>query len=93
METRNGLITFFIFVLLSAFTFVFCYDALALQNTTYGVLAMIGFVVVIAASFFNGITASQNGEALAIWFNTLAVVVSIIFVWFLTRCGTAFAWW
>lgn len=93
METRNGLITFFIFVLLSVFTFVFCLDALAIPNTTYGILAMIGYVVVITASLFNGFTAKQNGEALAIWFNTWAIVVSIVFVWFLTRCGTAFAWW
>jgi hypothetical protein len=93
METRNGLITFGIFVLLSVFTFVFCLDALAIPNMTYGVLALIGFVVVVAASFFNGFTSSKNGEALGIWFNSWAVVVSIVFVWYLTRCGTAFKWW
>jgi len=93
METRNGLITFGIFVLLFAFTFVFCLDALAIPNTTYGVLALIGFVVCIATSLFNGFTAHQNGEALAVWFNSYAVIVSIVFVWYLTRCGTAFQWW
>jgi hypothetical protein len=93
METRNGLITFGIFVLLAVFTFVFCLDALALPNTTYGVLAMIGYVVCIAASLFNGFTSRQNGEALATWFNSYAVVISIVFVWYLTRCGTAFKWW
>jgi hypothetical protein len=93
METRNGLITFFIFVLLSVFTFVFCLDALAIPNMTYGILALIGFVAVIATSLFNGFTAKQNGEALAVWFNSWAVIVSIVFVWYLTRCGTAFAWW
>ena len=93
METRNGLLTFGIFVLLSVFTFVFCLDALAVPNTTYGVLALIGYVVVIAAAFFSGFTARKNGEALGVWFNSWAVVVSIVFVWYLTRVGTAFKWW
>jgi hypothetical protein len=93
METRNGLLTFGIFVLLFAFTFVFCLDALSASNNTYGVLALIGFVVCIAASLFNGYTARQNGEALAVWFTSYAVVVSIVFVWYLTRVGTAFKYW
>ena len=93
METRNGLITFFIFVLLSVFTFVFCLDAIALPNMEYGILALIGYVVVISASLFNGFSAKQNGEALSIWFNSWGVIVSIVFVWYLNRCGTAFKWW
>jgi hypothetical protein len=93
METRNGLLTFGIFVLLAAFTFVFCLDALAIPNMTYGVLALIGYLVCITAGFFYGFTARQNGEALAVWFNSYAVVVSIVFVWYLTRCGTAFGLW
>lgn len=93
METRNGLLTFGIFVLLSMFTFVFCLDALAIPNTMYGVLAIIGYVVVISASLFNGFTARKNGEALGVWFNSWAVIVSIVFVWYLTRVGSAFKWW
>ena len=93
METRNGLLTFGIFVLLSVFTFVFCLDALAAPNMTYGVLALIGYVVVISAAFFSGFTARKNGEALGIWFNSWAVIVAIVFVWFLPRCGSTFKWW
>ncbi len=93
METRNGLITLGIFVLLFAFTFVFCLEALALSSTLYGVLAMIGFVVSIATALFYGFISKQNGDALAPWFNTYALVVGIIFVWYLTRVGTAFRWW
>jgi hypothetical protein len=92
METRNGLITFVLFILLFAFTFVFCLDALAIPNMMYGVYACIGYVVCIAASLFNGFSAKQNGEALAAWFNGYALIVSIVFVWYLTRCGTAFTW-
>ncbi len=93
MESRNGLITFGIFVVLFAFAFVFGNAGLADQNTLYGVLALIGFVVCIAGSFFNGFTARKNGEALAVWFLTYAVVVSIVFVWYCTRCGSYFQWW
>jgi hypothetical protein len=93
MESRNGLITFAIFVVLLAFSFVFGNAGLAEQSTLYGVLALIGFVVCIAGSFFNGFTARKNGEAMAIWFITYAVIVSIVFVWFCTRCGTSFGWW
>ncbi len=93
MDTRNGLITFGLFVLLFAFTFVFCLDALALPNTFYGVIAIVGFIVCIIAAIFNGFTAKQNGEALATWFNFYALVVGIVFVWYLTRVGSAFKWW
>lgn len=93
MESRNGLITFVIFVVLFVFSFVLGNDALSAQNTTFGVLSLIGYVVCIAGSFFNGFTARKNGEALAIWFLSYAVVVSVIFVWFCTRCGTSFMWW
>ena len=93
METRNGLVVFGLFILLFGFTFVFCLDALALPNTFYGILALIGYVVCISMSLFNGMMARREGEALAVWFNTYAVIVSIIFVWYLTRCGTAFQWW
>jgi len=93
MDTRNGLVTFGIFVLLFAFTFIFCLDALSIPNTAYGVYALIGYIVCIAMALFNGHMAKQNGEALAVWFNSYAVIVSIVFVWYLTRCGTAFGWW
>jgi hypothetical protein len=93
MESRNGLITFGIFVVLFAFSFVFGNAGLADQNTLYGVLALIGYVVCIAGAFFNGFTSKKNGEALAVWFLTYAVLVSIIFVWYCTRCGSSFQWW
>ena len=35
----------------------------------------------------------QGGEALATWFFTYAIIVAIVMVWYLTRCGTAFGWW
>ncbi len=93
MDTKNGLINFSLFVFLFVFAFVFCIDALALPNTSYGVLALVGFVVCIAASLFNGVLARRDGEALTVWYFVYAIIVSIVTVWYLTRCGTVFGWW
>lgn len=92
-STKNGLIPFGLLLVVFAFTFVFCLDALAVPNTFYGVLALAGFIVCITAGFFLGILSQREGEALALWFMSYSVIVSIIFVWYLTRCGTAFGWW
>ncbi len=93
MDTRNGLVTFGLFVLLFAFTFVFSMVALSEDNVAYGILALIGFLVCIGASVFNGSIAAQEGAIFAVWFRTYAIVVGILFIWFLTRVGTAFGWW
>jgi len=93
MDTKNGLVNFSLFVLIFAFSFVFCLHAISLPNTFYGVLALIGFVACIVGSLFTGVMSHRDGEALAIWYFTYAVIVSIVTVWYLTRCGTAFGWW
>lgn len=93
MDTKNGLVNFGLFILLFAFTFVFCLDALAVPNTFYGVLAIIGFVVCIAASLFTGLISRREGAALAIWYLSYTVIVSIVFVWYLTRTGSAMQIW
>ncbi len=93
MDTRNSLITFILLVLLFACTFIFSVDALGTPNALYGVVAIIGFIVCIGMSLFSSILAAQNGEGIAIWLRVYAVVISIVFIWFLTRCGTAFGLW
>jgi hypothetical protein len=93
METKNGLINFSLFIFIFAFSFVFSLDALSLPNTFYGVLALIGYLVCLSGSLFNGLLASRDGEALALWYFVYAVIVAIITVWYMTRCGTAFGWW
>jgi hypothetical protein len=93
MENRIGLVTFFVLVLLFAFSFVFCLDALAIPNTTYGVLALIGYIFCIVVALFQGMTAHKEGSALSVWYYGYTIVVSIVFVWYLTRCGTAFKFW
>ncbi|MBU1078918.1 MAG: hypothetical protein KKB59_00375 [Spirochaetes bacterium] len=93
MDTRNGLINFSLFIFVFAFAFIFSIDALAAPNTFYGVLALIGYLVSLGASLFNGFLAKRDGEALALWYFVYAVIVAIITVWYMTRCGTAFGWW
>ncbi|HUW71374.1 MAG TPA: hypothetical protein VMX33_14195 [bacterium] len=93
MDTKNGLVNFVLFIFIFAFSFVFSLDALATPNTFYGVLALTGYLVSLSGALFNGMLARRDGEALALWYFTYAVVVAIITVWYLTRCGTAFGWW
>jgi len=93
MDTKNGLVNFVLFIFIFAFSFVFSLDALATPNTFYGVLALLGYLVSLGGSLFNGLLARRDGEALSLWYFTYAVIVAIITVWYLTRCGTAFGWW
>ncbi|GAB1456266.1 MAG: hypothetical protein RBT62_09965 [Spirochaetia bacterium] len=93
MESKNGLINFSLFILIFVFSFVFSLDALTGPSTLYGVLALIGFIACLGGSLFNGMISRRDGEALALWYFSYAIIVGIVTVWFLTRCGTAFAWW
>jgi len=96
MDNRGGLIIFFIFVLLGVFSFIFGWQALAVANDTsllFGILALLGFLVCIFGSLMNGLFIHRDGGALAPWYLTFTVVAAIVFIWFGTRCGTAFGWW
>jgi hypothetical protein len=93
MNNRNALLSFGILILLFAFTFVFCLDALSIPNLTYGILALIGYIICISFSLFMGGLSRKQGESIAIWFTSYGIAVSIVFVWYLTRCGTAFNYW
>jgi hypothetical protein len=93
MDAKNGLVPFGLLLVLFGFTFIFCMDALALPNVFYGGLALGGYIVCVAASLFLGMMAHREGEALSLYFYIYGVIVAIIFIWYLTRCGTAFGWW
>lgn len=93
MDSRNGLIPFGLLVVLFAFTFVFCLDSLNIPNMTYLTLAMIGYVVCIAAALLLGLFARQEGGALSVYYSVYALLVSIVFVWYLTRVGTFAKLW
>lgn len=93
MDTKNGLINFFILVLIFVFAFIFSVEALRVPSTFYGVLALVGYLVSLSASLFNGSIAKRDGEALTLWYFSFTVITGIFTVWYLTRCGTAFGWW
>ena len=91
MDTKDGLVTFGLFVVLLVFTFVFSVDAIGGDNALYGVLALVGYVVCIAASIFNSILARHEGSALEAWFKIYAAVTAVVFIWFLTQVGGVLA--
>lgn len=93
MDNRTSMLLFFGLVVIFAFTFVFGIDALSAQNVTYGVLSLIGYLVAIGFSIFQHALMKKEGSSLGLWFYTYTIVVGIVFVWYLTRCGTAFGWW
>ncbi|WP_156789600.1 hypothetical protein [Gracilinema caldarium] len=93
MDNRTSMLLFLVLVVLFAFTFVFGIDALALPNVSYGVLALIGYVVCLGFSVFQWALLKKERGAMMPWFITYAIVIGIIFVWYVTRCGTAFGWW
>jgi hypothetical protein len=93
MDNRTSMLLFIGLVVLFAFTFIFGLDALALPNVKYGVIAFIGYLVCLGFSLFQWALLKKEGGAMVPWFITYAVVIGIVFVWYLTRCGTAFKWW
>ncbi|MCX7655099.1 MAG: hypothetical protein N2Z76_01040 [Treponemataceae bacterium] len=93
MDNRTSMLFFITLVILFVFTFVFGIDALALPNVTYGIFALIGFMVCISFSLFQWALLKKERGAMMPWFMTYAVVIGIVFVWYLTRCGAAFKWW
>ncbi len=90
MDSRSGLVTFGLFVLLFVFILVFSINADEVGNAAFGVLALIGYVFSIGASVYNGILARREGSALEAWFKIYAAVVFVAFLWFLTRTGNIF---
>ncbi len=93
MDNRTSMLLFIGLVVLFAFTFVFCLDALSLPNVKYGVIALIGYLVCMGFALFQRALLKKDGAPMTLWFTTYSIVVGIVFVWYLTRCGTAFAWW
>ncbi len=93
MDNRTSMLLFIGLVVLFAFTFIFGLDALALPSVRYGVIALIGHVVCLGFSLFQRSLLKKEGAAMTPWFTTYAIVVGIITVWYLTRCGAAFGWW
>jgi len=84
MDNRTSMLLFLVLVVLFAFTFVFGIDALALPNVTYGILSLIGYIVCLGFSIFQWALLKKERGAMMPWFITYAVVIGILFVWYLS---------
>ncbi len=90
---RNYLVFVIGLVILFAFTFIFCYNAIYAQVLLSGILAVIGFLAVIIMSIAVGLSAQEEGGTLWIYFFVLSGIAAVVFVWFLTRAGTLLLIW
>jgi FtsH-binding integral membrane protein len=91
--TRNFLVFIFGLIILLLFSFAFAYVSIYSEILIAGILALVGFVVVLAIAIMIGITSRDEGGALYVWFFTIAMVTGILFVWYLTRAGTLLKVW
>jgi hypothetical protein len=90
---RNFLVFLFGLVILFAFSFFFCYQAIYSQNLVAGVLAVIGFLAALVISLLIGISSREEGGALYLWFFGITIITTVIFVWYLSRAGTLLQIW
>jgi hypothetical protein len=93
MNNRGGLLTFITLVILFVFTIIIGNSGIDRVYLPWGLLALLGYIVGIGFAITLGSFARKNGESLALAYFAYAVVVSVVFVWFLTRCGTFFRLW
>ena len=95
MDNRSGLVLFGMLVLALVFSVTLSWDALSGGSTSvvYGIFALAGFILCVAASFFEFLLLKREGVALSYWFLIAGIIISVIFIWYLTRCGTIFGWW
>ncbi len=90
---RNFLIFIFGIFLLFAFSFVFSFTAIYSEILAAGILACIGYAACIIMSIAIGLASRDEGGSLYIWFFAIAVVCSIVTIWYLTRAGTLLQIW
>jgi len=91
--TRNFLVFIFGIVILFLFSFAFAYAGIYTENLIAGVLAIVGFLTALVISIIIGIASREEGGALYFWFFAIAIVTSIVFIWYLTRAGTLLQIW
>lgn len=93
MDNKSILVLFFCLVLLFVFSFTLSLDAISNDQVMYGIYALVGFVVLVGLSFFQGATLKKDGVSLAYWFQLLSLVSLVVLVWYMTRAGAKFSWW
>jgi hypothetical protein len=91
--TRNFLVFIFGVFLLLVFSFFFCYVSIYSDNLVAAIPALVGFVASLVMALMIGIASREEGGALYIWFYGIAVVTSIVLVWYLARLGVLLKVW
>jgi hypothetical protein len=91
--TRNFLVFIFGVFLLLVFSFFFCYVSIYSDNLIAAIPALVGFVASLIMALMIGIASREEGGALYIWFYGIAVVTSIVLVWYLARLGVLLKVW
>ena len=91
--TRNFLVFIFGVFLLLVFSFFFCYVSIYSDNLVAAIPALVGFVASLVMSLMIGMASREEGGALYIWFFGIAVVTSIVLVWYLSRLGVLLKVW
>jgi hypothetical protein len=91
--TRNFLVFIFGVFLLLVFSFFFCYVSIYSDNLVAAIPALVGFVASLVMALMIGIASREEGGALYIWFYGIAVVTSIVLVWYLSRLGVLLKVW
>jgi hypothetical protein len=79
--------------LLLVFSFFFCYVSIYSDNLIAAIPALVGFLASLVMSLMIGAASREEGGALYIWFFGIAVVTTVILVWYLSRLGVLLKVW
>ncbi len=90
---RNFLVFLVGLIILFAFSFIFCFQAIYSVNLTAGILAVIGFLAALVIALLVGLWSREEGGSLYLWYFGIAIITAIIFVWYLSRAGTLLNIW
>ncbi len=90
---RNYMVFLIGLVILFAFSFIFCYDAIYMQSLIAGILAIIGYITALIIALVIGMASREEGGSLFISFFVVAGITAVVFIWYLTRAGTLLQIW
>jgi len=89
VDNRSSILVFVVVVLLFAFSHVFAVFTLVDPVTTFTVLALIGYSLVLFTGLAFGTLLTAEGVAISLWFYAVSLVSGILLVWFVTKIGSA----
>ena len=91
--TRNYLVFIFGVFLILVFSFFFCYVSIYGETLIAAIPALVGFLAALVMSLMIGVASREEGGSLYIWYFAIAVVTTVILVWYLSRMGVLLKVW